>query len=409
MAYIYPLEPLTLLCLVIFACRLLVTPAFIWFLPLLALALLSLRMGARMTLFGPPVLMLVFCMEGGLALEALLQALRRRLKSAAQERGRAGPRFRPGFSPVLRLGTSLFCTALLSWPLITYLPDYTQGPIISREQAEARSYLKNNSPKESLVWNWWDWGYATHHFAQRETIADGARHGGPSLYLPAAVYTTADPRFARQVIKFTATRGNIPGNVFTGRSARQAQQLMVDLGNPSKPLIQAPGKQYIVVSLELLRLGLWVTRYGSWNFDRKAGSGSLMNNLSARLSFNMDTGVILRGDGQPVYAASINIIEKEGLESVSYNRYGAYHFIFSTQPIQYAERGGLGNSMHSLWNFLRPDYVFPSLLSDKLVMDDVFYNTMMVQLLLCPKDDPFISPYFKLVFDNRYSRVYEVL
>ena len=65
--------------------------------------------------------------------------------------------------------------------------------------------------------------------------------------------------------------------------------------------------------------------------------------------------------------------------------------------------------MHSLWNFLRPDYVFPSMLSDKLVMDDVFYNTMMVQLLLCPKDDPFISPYFKLVFDNRYSRVYEVL
>ena len=147
---------------------------------------------------------------------------------------------------------------------------------------------------------------------------------------------------------------------------------MVDLGNPTKPLIQAPGKQYIVVSLELLRLGLWVTRYGSWNFDRKAGSGSLMNNLSARLSFNMDTGVILRGDGQPVYAASINIIEKEGLESVSYNRYRAYHLIFITPPSPPPATAALGNSLHLLAHFSRPHHVFPSLLSDKLVMDDVF-------------------------------------
>lgn len=408
-SYIYPVEFVTLLCLFIFACRLLFTPAFIWFVPLLALAFLSLRMGARMTLFGPPMLVLALCLEGGILLETTLQAARRayarRFARQAAGAGSGGTLF-----PALRLAASLGCTLLLAWPLIIYLPDYTQGPIISREQAEALSFLRQNCPKDSLIWNWWDWGYATHHFAQREAIADGARHGGPSLYLPAAVYTTADPRFARQVIKYTATRGNIPGNVFTGRTARQAQQLMESLGNPSKPLIEAPGKQYIVVSLELLRLGLWVTRYGSWNFDRKTSAGSLMNNLSTGLSFNMDTGVILRNDGQPVYAASINIIEKQGLESVSYNRYGAYHFIFSTQPIRYeVPQDPFRHYLKDIWQALRPDHVFPSQLSDKLVMDEVFYNTMMVQLLLCPQDDPFISPYFKLVFDNRYTRIFEVL
>ena len=408
-SYIYPLEFITIISLIIFACRLLVTPAFIWFVPLLALAFLSLRMGARMTLFGPPMLMLALCMEGGILLEAVLQAARRaiarRFALPACKADNGGAIF-----PALRLSASLGCTLLLAWPLLIYLPDYTQGPIISREQAEALTYLRKNSPKESLIWNWWDWGYATHHFAQRETIADGARHGGPSLYLPAAVYTTADPRFARQVIKYTATRGNVPGNVFAGRSARQAQQLMETLGNPSKPLIEAPGKQYIVVSLELLRLGLWVTRYGSWNFDRKTSAGSLMNNLSAGLTFNMDNGVILRSDGQPVYAASINIIENQGLESTTYNRYGAYHFIFSTQHIRYkTSPGSLGDYLKNVWKTLRPDHVFPTQLSDKLVMDEVFYNTMMVQLLLCPEDDPFIAPYFKLVFDNRYTRIFEVL
>jgi dolichyl-diphosphooligosaccharide--protein glycosyltransferase len=34
--------------------------------------------------------------------------------------------------------------------------------------------------------------------------------------------------------------------------------------------------------------------------------------------------------------------------------------------------------------------------------------TMMVQLLLREPDDPVIAPYFKLIFDNKYARVYEV-
>ena len=60
------------------------------------------------------------------------------------------------------------------------------------------------TPKDAMVWLWWDWGYAAHHFSRRATIADGAQHGGPSLYLPAAVFATDNPRFARQLIRFTS-------------------------------------------------------------------------------------------------------------------------------------------------------------------------------------------------------------
>lgn len=421
--YIYPLKIVAFASFAIFAVRLLFTPVFIWFLPLLALALLSLKMGARMTLFAPPMLMLALCMEGGMLLEFLFRSLRPAAGGSTGEaddatqapvaKRQAPPWCKTLGAFSLRLAVCLLLTVALAIPLTKHLPYYALGPIISQEQAEGLSYLKTYSPKDSTVWNWWDWGYATHHFSHRNTIADGARHGGPSLFLPAAVYTTADPRFARQIIKYTATKGNEPGNVFAGLSAGEAQQLMRDLGNPNRPLINAPGKQYLVVSFELLRLGVWVTRYGSWNFETRESSGSLMNNLSAGLTFNLDTGIILpqgSGDSQPIYAASINLLEKHNFERTEYNRYGAYHFLFNTQYLEYAQRKGpLHDFLNEVWNVLRPDYVFPVFKSDKIVMDEVFFNTMMVQLLLCPKDDPLISPYFKRVFDNRYTRVYEVL
>lgn len=88
--------------------------------------------------------------------------------------------------------------------------------------------------------------------------------GGPSLYLPAAVYATDDPRFARQIIKYTAAKGNVPGNVFKGLTASQAADMITWLNNPNNPLIQADGKQYLVLSFDMLDLGFWISTFGSW-------------------------------------------------------------------------------------------------------------------------------------------------
>lgn len=436
--YCYPIEAVTVLGLVFFVRRLILTPAaFIWFLPLLALAALSLRMGARMTMFAPPGIMLALCLEVGAVLSAGLhhrQWLRLRKKArvrpvsdeqdAADESGasaapvsspqppEAGPLLREAHRMLrlrapLRLAVGLALTVGLSWPLVSLLPDYTQGPILSKEQAQALSFIRKHSPEDAFVWNWWDWGYAAHHFSHRYTIADGARHGGPSLYLPAAVYATSNPRFARQLIKHTALAGNVPGQVFAGLSAAEAQKLMQDLGSADTPLLDAPGKQYLVVSFDLVRLGLWVTRYGSWDFETKEGPGALMSNLTPALQLNLETGVIFAEGQEPIYAASIAVFNDKGVEQEVYNRYGAYHFFFNTR------RATGGNSAGGIaarfWKAVRGNYTARSLPNDKIVMDQAFYNSMMVQLLLRPKNDPKISPYFRLVFDNSFARVYEVL
>lgn len=419
LAYCYPNIIVTCLGMAAFIRRLAITPILVWFIPLLLLSLLSLKMGARMTMFGPPVVLLSFCLEGGLLLELFCQRLLiprvRRAVAGLQNRGMlsalAAPRAKisPFWREALRTSACLLAVLCLSWPLIKPVPDYTQGPIISREQAESLRFIRDNSDKDGIVWNWWDWGYATQHFAQRKTIADGGGQGDAALFLPAAVYTTADPRFARQIIKYTASKNNNTTEVFAGYSSSEARQLMQDLADSGKPLIEAPGEQYLVVSFELLRLGLWVTHYGSWDFTTKTSHGALINNLNQVITFNIESGVILPAASHPVYAGSIDIFDPDKLERFSYNRYGAYHFIFNTQS---TSRGtdvtrSLG-LLERFWEYQRDYFDFAPSGNDKMVVDDLFYNSMMVQLLLCDKDDPSIAPYFTLLFDNTYSRVYKV-
>lgn len=398
LSYIYPAGWVIAAGLFFFVVLVLVLPGFFWLVPLLALAFLSIRMGGRMTMFGAPPLMLAFALGGGAVLAMLWDSVERLCRSYL---GRVWRR-------AVALAAALCVVLYLAWPLAMLLPDLTQGPVISQQHAQALQFIRYNTPEGSIVWNWWDWGYAVHHFSRRTAIADGARHGGPSLYLPAAVYTTADPRFARQLIKYTALKGNDPGNVFEGLSGTQAQELMEALSDKTAPLVEAPGKQYIVLSFEHLRLGIWINKYGSWNFIRKSGPGSLMNNLATALEFNLETGQVAAKGGKPVQARSISLFHPSGITRQTYAK-GGNHFIFNLENATVAEEKTEMSLLARFWKNRVGYFGFTAPTNDKLVVDDVFYYTLMVQLLVAPPDDPRFAPYFRLVYDNVYSRVYEVL
>ncbi|WP_245576389.1 STT3 domain-containing protein [Desulfovibrio cuneatus] len=398
LSYIYPAGWVIAVSLFFFAVLVLIMPAFLWFVPLLALAFLSIRMGGRMTMFGAPPLMLAFALGGGAVLGMVWEVAERLCQKCL---GRVWRR-------VVALGAALCVVLFLAWPLAMLLPNLTQGPVISQQHAQALQFIRHNTPEDSIVWNWWDWGYAVHHFSHRTAIADGARHGGPSLYLPAAVYTTADPRFARQLIKYTASKGNDPGNVFEGLTGTQAQELMEALSDKTAPLVEAPGKQYIVLSFEHLRLGIWINKYGSWNFIRKSGPGSLMNNLATALEFNMETGQVAAKGGKPVQARSISLFHPSGITRQTYAK-GGNHFIFNLENATMAEEHTEMSMLARFWKNRVGYFGFTAPSNDKLVVDDVFYYTLMVQLLVAPPDDPRFAPYFRLVYDNVYARVYEVL
>lgn len=356
--YLHPWSWLAALGLSCFIVLLFFFPGLAYLAPLGAIAVSSLKLGGRMGMFGAPI--------ASLGLFITLAALSALCKQSAGFKENRG----------LNLSCAMLLGLLLCLPIVNKIPGMSQGPSISKEHAEALSYLRGATPEDSMLWLWWDWGYAAHHFAQRHTIADGARHGGPSLFLPAMVYTTDNPYLARQVIKHTAKNGNSPGAVFEDLDAKGVTQLLKDLA--TGPPVQAEGKQYLIVNFDIIPISLWISYFGSWDFIKQRGKDYLVNNLDKDLQYNFNSGIIVQQELRPLYASSIDIFSPHGLQRRSYFKINERHFIFN-------------NRTH-----------------EKVVVDEDLYKTLMIQLLLCEPGDTRFTPYFDLVFDNVMARVYEV-
>ena len=378
--YFHPWMEAAVLGLLGFALVALRRPGALFLLPLAALGVLSVKMGGRMVMFGAPIMAIGLT----LPLYWLLQRLLR-----ADLRG-----------AVAGILTSGLLLALLVAPFADMIPAMSQGPIINRRHAEALSRAKVMTPPDAMLWLWWDWGYAANHFALRQTIADGAQHAGPSLYLPAAVFATDNPRFARQIIRYTAQCGNEPGKVFEGLDGQGAQDLMDKLRSPETPLIESKGKLYVIASFEMLRLGFWISNFGNWNFVTRSGEGGALSIVPQALAYKLDTGEVrLEGNSSAIYASSISVFEETGVTRRNY-----IEDWFDAHPKATPEEQHEFLSKRRNINFL-----FNRVTDEKLAMDAGLYNSLMVQLLVGDPQDPRISPYFKLVYDNVFARIYEVL
>ncbi len=353
-------------------------PGALFLLPLCVLGILSTRLGGRMVMFGAPVVAL------GLALP-LFWLLRRVLTE--------------GLRPVAGMTASCLLCATLVAPFTDLIPAMSQGPMINRRHAEALSHLRTMAPEDAMVWLWWDWGYAEHHFGRRPAIADGARHSGPSLYLPAAVFATDNPRFARQLIRYTAEQGNVPGNVFAGMNAAEVEALLNRLRSPQTPLVRGTGRQFIVVSYEMLRLGFWISHFGSWNFLTRSAEAGALSIVTQALAYQLENGLVqLEGASSSIAPASINVFEETGLTCRNYVQEW-----FETH--RDADERGRRDFLNTRRNV---NFFFNRVTGEKLAMDARLYNSLMAQLLLADPQDPRFSPYFRLVYDNVFARVYEV-
>ncbi|MBD5646875.1 MAG: hypothetical protein HDQ89_04410 [Desulfovibrio sp.] len=355
-------------------------PGSLFLLPLFVLALLSTRLGGRMVMFGAPVV--------ALGLTVPLAWLVRRVL----------PRALRG-APASWLA-AFIAVALFVAPFAHMVPALSQGPIINRRHAAALAQARDITPKDGRLWLWWDWGYAAHYFARRQTIADGAQHAGPSLYLPAAVFATDNPRFARQLIRETSRFGNEPGALFAGLDSAGAQSLVDRLRSPATPLVAGRGRQFIVASFEMLRLGFWISNFGNWNFVTRHGEGGALSIVPQALAYRLKTGEVrLMDSGSIIYPASIAVFDETGVTKRNYVQEWFDAHPNASARAQQAFLAGRRN-VHFLFNRVT---------DEKLAMDEGIFSSLMVRLLLCDPQDPRISPYFKLVYDNVFARIYEVL
>ena len=378
--YFHPWDLVSALGLVGFALVVIRRPCALFLLPLAVLGLLSMKMGGRMVMFGAPVIALGLT----LPLTALAHGLLR-----SEVRG-----FWSAFA------ASLVLLGVLSTPVAQLIPAMSNGPIIDRRHAEALVRARDVSPEDAILWLWWDWGYAAQHFARRRVIADGAIHGGPSLYLPAAVFATDNPRFARQLIKYAASKNNEAGRVFDGLDNAGAEALMQTLRDPQSPPVQAPGRQFIVVAFEMLRLGFWITNFGSWDFVKQAGIGSAISIIPQQLTYQLEEGeVLVEGASGSISASTINVFEDGKFSRRNYIR----------EWLDKNPNAGEETRRKYFERRRNIHFFFNRVTDDKLVIDERLYNSLMVQLLISPPGSPDLSDHFRLVYDNVFCRVYEVI
>jgi dolichyl-diphosphooligosaccharide--protein glycosyltransferase len=277
----------------------------------------------------------------------------------------------------VQVALALVC--LLGYQLI--YADFRATPVLAPPHAEALMTLKNIAPKDAWIWTWWDFGYATQYYAERMTPTDGGKHTGRDIFATALALSTPSYRQAAQVILLSAAWDNEPARRWDKLPAREVRQELATLAQADVPLKRA-APQYLVVCWENLSLLYWMTYYGSW--DVVSGSGTHARRQDILEPFNVDQNrgvMVFRGPSAPIAIQSVDQLSTQGARRLS----------FAVNPAA-------------------PHLLINEITHQVMLMDDLAYNSMAVQLLIGDPARPEQSRYFKLVHEGfPLVRIYEVL
>ena len=347
----------------------------IFLLPLIALQLLSVKIGVRFTMFGGAALIIL----SGVSLHWLIRFVSRSLKNRN----------------AIEVAGQLVCaTAIIVYCFSAYgkLP---LTPVLSKAYAEALIDLGKSGHNDGMIWTWWDWGYAQ-YYAGMETMVDGGKHSGKAVFPVALALSTDSPRQASQIIRYSSQfpaqnqqeLGYDPAlnwNKMTGAEVvKQIDAMRVaSLDFPKK----AP--QYFVVSWNDLSVSRWITYFGNWNLETgQTQQANVSNYKPGEVGFNIQRGAIVHRDGRGGLVKDITVLS-EG-EPVVNN-----YFMNSMSPQL------LPSQQHLLINTVS---------KQSILIDRIAQRSMAVKLMTASPDDLELKQYFKLVVDKLpFARIYEVV
>ena len=349
-------------------------PLFLIFLPLLGLAIASVKLGNRFAMFGGAALGV------GLAfgINQLLLDLKQR--------------------DLVRWGVQIVLCALVVWPLWGVAQNLSPAPILPRVYAQTFVGLKQKTPQDAQLWQWWDYGYAGQYFAKRRTFGDGGKHGGKYLYPLARVHATNSALQANQMMKLVAKQQMqvrqemiengtkrspqakapfYPGNpvgALGDMGPKKAQGFVESLKTKNRDWSEDLPKQYFVLSWENLRLAYWISYYGNWDLVTGESNPGQIQRVKGDVQFDLQKGK-MKMQNRNIPLSSLDVINKKGARSFSWSS---------------------GRGVHALLNKLS---------KEMYLLDDKMYNSMMVQMLI--KDPENFEDNFKLVVDHfPWNRAY---
>lgn len=348
---------------------LILRPTSVLLLPLVALSLLSMKMGIRFSMFGGgPLMVFLGTALTGMCFLALPARFQRRRLVAA------------GAAAALAL-----CILL---PKYSEYRDIPPTPVVDKAHAEALIGLGKRAPEDATVWTWWDWGYATQYYAGLKTPIDGGRHSGKDLYPTAVAMATDSPLQANQLVRYAAQfpqyDPSIEWNAESGKAAMQA----VDGLKQRQDFPPVP-TQYLAVSYKDIRIAKWIMFYGNWDLDSgTTHEGTYRRFGPGQMAVNLQIGGVMNRARQQNVIATADVLLPGKAEHYSYPR--------NTYSPRLVPK--------------TPHLVFNKVVGEANFFDKALYDSMLVRLFAGDPESEDIKPYFRLVADGLpFIRIYEVV
>jgi dolichyl-diphosphooligosaccharide--protein glycosyltransferase len=350
-------------------------PTAVFLLPMIALQMASVVLGIRFSMFGGAALAVML----GVGLYWLFGIVSSRFDHKAL--------LDFAVQALLGAGFLFYCHSMYSTIPLT--------PVVPRQHAEALIELGRASEPDSMVWTWWDWGYATQYYAERETMADGGKHAGREVFPVAFVLASPSPHKANRMVAFSAQHpeksrqrtGLSPAAVWDAIprsevSAALDEQLSREDYPPAPP-------QYVVVTWKDLSLAKWISYFGNWNLATGMTEEAKVKVFDpGELGFNVQRGAVMSRQGGGGLVSDMTLLDASGVDRKSY-------FMNTLSPQL------LPKTQHLYINMVSKQSV---------ILDRIARESTMTRLLTGDPDDPEIAPYFKLVVDRLpFARVYEVV
>ncbi|WP_170161627.1 STT3 domain-containing protein [Desulfosoma caldarium] len=159
--------------------------ALFFFAPFLVLGFGGVFFAQRLAIFTAPLV--------GLGLGTLVDRLQHQLGSFRLARvAFAGP---------------LVVGAVMLLPAFVKVAQTVRWPSESAPVVQGMVEASRRTPKNAVLWAWWDHGYHIQYWGRRGTLADGEIHGG-DLVVPLAIpLVSSDDNFAADFMIFFSTRG----------------------------------------------------------------------------------------------------------------------------------------------------------------------------------------------------------
>ncbi len=335
-------------------------PQALFLLPLAAMGAAGAFMGMRLAMFGAPVASL------GLVWLCFMAAgvLTRRLKKPGVWRSTA---------------TALFCAVFLvgaAAPLASLSPP---PPALAPYHAKALMTLQDKGSPRSMVWTWWDFGYATNYYARMRSFTDGGNRQHGAYLVPAGIALGSDSTVqSAQIMKLADKRNFEPWHNWRKYTRKKLDSLLASLNKPNKKM-RSKTEQFLVISMEFIPRLPWIHYYASWSYARQDGDQAEIIDFLDAVQFSSATGEIFFETGKRLPVKSLNALDLTGSRSAAYPDNQGYHLLVNMASGQ------------------------------RFLLDDAAYNTQVVQLMLQPAESFKENPYFSLAYeDDPFIRIFEL-